>query len=67
MNSKRSKRKADDGCETPTGKWVDVGEGIKPGETKEIAPNFWATNVIMVALDPPEPIKKRGKSKTKKK
>ncbi len=48
-------------------KWRDVFEGVKPGEAKEIDKNTWAINPIWIALDPPEPIKKPRKSKSRKK
>jgi hypothetical protein len=64
MKPKRSKK-----MQPPTlldGNWIDVDDLVKPGEIKEIAPGLWVNNTGVV-LDPPEPIKKQGKTKPKKK
>jgi len=51
-----------------TRKFIEVGElakGMKPGEVKKIWDNCYVIPVFV--LDPPEPIKKPAKAKTKKK
>lgn len=63
MKPKRSKKGA---TNVPTETWIDVDDLVKPGEIKEIFPGVYVNNT-MVALDPPEPIKKPAKSKAKKK
>jgi hypothetical protein len=65
MKPKRSKK------ERPAtlleGNWIDVEDLVKPGETKEIAEGMWVVNTTFEILDPPEPIKKSGKPKPRKK
>ena len=48
------------------GNWIDTETLCKPGEMKEIEPNVWVVRTGVV-LDPPEPIKKPGKGKPRKK
>jgi hypothetical protein len=64
MKSKRSQN-----AKTPNfpgRNWIDVDDLVEPGEIKEVAPGVWVNNTAVV-LDPPEPIKKPGKTKSKKK
>jgi hypothetical protein len=48
------------------GNWIDVEDLVKPGKTKEVWPGVYVSRAGVV-LDPPEPIKKPGKGKPKKK
>jgi hypothetical protein len=66
MKPKRSKKNQSAGTGSENGQLVDVFEGVKHGEVKEIAEGLWVVNTGIV-LDPPEPIKKPGKTKPKKK
>lgn len=63
MKPKRSKKSQN--ATTIEGNWIDADDLVKPGEIKEIAPNFWVVNTGVV-LDPPEPIKKAAKGKPRK-
>jgi hypothetical protein len=49
------------------GNWIDTDDLVKDGESKEIWEGVWVSRAPWVVLDPPEPIKKPGKSKAKKK
>jgi hypothetical protein len=63
MNPKRPKKPR-----TPTApkeNWIDVDELVGPGEIKEIMPGVYVNNTCVV-LDPPDPIKKAGKAKPKR-
>jgi hypothetical protein len=45
--------------------WIDTDELVKVGDIKEIFPGVYVNNTDKV-LDPPEPIKKPGKTKSGK-
>ncbi len=67
MKPRRSRKQNSPGSGRKDGKLRDVCDGLQPGEAKEIDKNMWAINPIWIALDPPEPIKKSAKSKSRKK
>lgn len=64
MKSKRPKKAQKAG--RPAENWIDVDDLVGPGEVKEIMPGVWVNNTCVV-LDPPEPIKKAGRAKPKRK
>ncbi len=66
MKPKRSKKNQSADSRSEFGQLVDVFDGVKQGETKEIAEGVWVVNTGVI-LDPPEPIKKSGNGKLKKK
>ena len=66
MKPKRSKKNQSNGTRSEFGNLVDVFDGVKQGEIKEIAEGVWVVNTGVI-LDPPEPIKKPGNGKSKKK
>jgi hypothetical protein len=65
MKPKQSKKDQSIGAGNEFGQLVDVFDGIKHGEMKEIAEGMWVVNTGVV-LDPPEPIKKPLKNKAPK-
>jgi hypothetical protein len=65
MKPKRSKKELP--ATVLEGTWIDVDDLVKPGEMKEIAKDMWVVNTTLVVLDPPEPIKKPARRKSRKK
>jgi hypothetical protein len=61
MKPKRPKKEKS--STTIDGNWIDTDDLVKDGESKEIAPGVWVVRAPWVILDPPEPIKKKGKPK----
>jgi hypothetical protein len=62
MKPKRSKNMKNAGFAEG---WIDTDDLVKPGEIKEIFPGVYVNNTGKV-LDPPEPIKKPGKTRSPK-
>jgi hypothetical protein len=65
MKPKRSRKSPQ--TTTIEGNWINTDDLVKDGESKEIAPGVWVIRAPWEILDPPEPIKKPGKPRSKKK